>query len=291
MYFLGVIAYMYYDKDHQRNMLPFFTPSILHAQPNTIYLSIIVGIEIVFAILLKQQYLKSINVEEAFRKQRDATKELALTISAKNKDLLIQQEQEIRIATLGERNRIAREIHDNVGHLLSSSLIQLGALQIIAKQQQVSEGLGNLRDTISIAMDSVRSSVHDLHAESLDLELMIKKLIERFTFCEVYFEYDMMHTFKQTVIYHILAIVKECMNNTMKHSNATKLQIVIREQPAFFQIICNDNGVNSKIKDSGIGLQNIQERIDSLHGYVNVTDGEGFKVFVTLPKEDAICEW
>ena len=45
-----------------------------------------------------------------------------MILSEKNKNLLIQQEQEVRIATLNERNRIAREIHDNVGHLLSSAL-------------------------------------------------------------------------------------------------------------------------------------------------------------------------
>ena len=60
-----------------------------------------------------------------------------MILSEKNKNLLIQQEQEVRIATLNERNRIAREIHDNVGHLLSSALLQIGAIQAIFTQEEL----------------------------------------------------------------------------------------------------------------------------------------------------------
>ena len=53
----------------------------------------------------------------------------------KNKELLEKQDYEIQVATLNERNRIAREIHDSVGHLLSRSILQLGALKAVHRQE------------------------------------------------------------------------------------------------------------------------------------------------------------
>ena len=88
-------------------------------------------------------------IKLSFMRQRDATKELADILSNKNRHLLVQQEQEIRIAILDERNRIAREIHDHVGHLLSSALLQIGAIQAIQKEDKLKEPLQNLRDTLS----------------------------------------------------------------------------------------------------------------------------------------------
>lgn len=291
LYYLPVVVYMGIQEDVlSMKYLVFFIPFLFHLIDMDIIQLLCSIIAVILAYGLKIQYLKSERLKVAYRKQRDATQELALVLSAKNRNLMIQQEQEIRIATLDERNRIAREIHDNVGHLLSSSLLQIGALQVMTKEETTKESLTSLRETISTAMDSVRKSVHDLHEEALDLKMMIQKLIAGFTFCDVMFEYDVIHPFKQEVIYHIAAVVKECLNNTMKHSNATKLSMIIREQPAFYQIIVNDNGTKKSVSEDGIGLHNIRERVESLHGYVNITTEDGFRVFITLPKEEQICE-
>lgn len=56
-------------------------------------------------------------------------------LQEKNKNLMEKQDYEIYLATLRERNRIAREIHDNVGHMLSRSILQMGALITIHKEE------------------------------------------------------------------------------------------------------------------------------------------------------------
>lgn len=289
--YLPVVIYMVLQSNefHMREFV-FLVPVLFHLWDDTIYIPLLTMAASLLAMGLKIQYLKSENLKKAYQKQRDATQELALVLSVKNHDLMVQQEQEIRIATLDERNRIAREIHDNVGHLLSSSLLQIGALQFIEKDENCKESLSSLRETISSAMDSVRKSVHDLHAEAVDMKTMIDKLIANFTFCDVNFEYDIIHPFHQKVVYHIAAIIKECLNNTMKHSNATNVNILLREQPAFYQIILRDNGTEGVIRENGIGLRNIYERIENLQGYVNITVDDGFQIFITLPKEAHICE-
>lgn len=246
-------------------------------------------ITLTFGIVLKHQYQQTQQLQRDYKKQRDATRESVLQLDIQNRNLRIHQEQEIRIATLDERNRIAREIHDNVGHLLSSALLQIGALQAMQEDSWLSEPLENLRATISTGMDHVRKSVHDLHETSLDLETALQKLIREFTFCETSLLYDIIHPLRQVMIYQLLTICKECMNNTMKHSNATHFNIQICEQPAFYQFIFYDNGTNQRIRDEGIGLYTIRERVNDMKGYVNITNDHGFKVFITLMKEELTC--
>ena len=98
--------------------------------------------------------------------------------------LLEKQDYEIQVATLNERNRIAREIHDSVGHLLSRSILQLGALKAVHRQEpELNAQLDTLKSTLSQAMDSIRESVHDLHEESIDLRSQLETLCRGFTFC------------------------------------------------------------------------------------------------------------
>lgn len=280
-------------KQQEFQILPLllnFLPLLFHLSFNAIGNELLWLLAMGLAVYMNHQTCAQAQLEKDFKKQRDASRELAMVLSEKNKNLLIQQEQEIRIATLNERNRIAREIHDNVGHLLSSALLQIGALQALFPQEELQEPLSNLRATISTGMDSVRSSVHDLHDEALDLHATLLTLLKKFTFCKSELIYDVNHSISEDMVYHILAIVKECMNNTMKHSNANLFQITIREQPTFYQVICQDNGTIIKLQENGIGLKNIRERVEGMHGFLNIQTECGFCVFITLPKEDKTYE-
>lgn len=288
LYYLPLLLYCV-SRHFSYPLVLYLLPILFHLRMETLFLCSTVAIFSIFAILLRQQWEENEEIKLSFIRQRDATKELADMLSNKNRNLLVQQEQEIRIAILDERNRIAREIHDHVGHLLSSSLLQIGAIQAIQKEEKLKEPLQNLRNTLSQGMDNVRSSVHDLHDDALDLQLTLNRLLKDYSFCEAALEYDVLHPLPQQTIYHILAIVKESMNNTMKHSNATRYRITVREQPAFYQLILRDNGTkHSSVpwQNKGIGLSNMRERVEDMHGYLNITRAPGFQIYITLPKED-----
>ena len=89
---------------------------------------------------------------------RDNSKELTTQLVEKNKAMQRNQDYEIYLATLKERNRIAREIHDNVGHMLTRSILQLGALSVINKDETVGEAINDLSGTLNTAMTRIRSS-------------------------------------------------------------------------------------------------------------------------------------
>lgn len=234
-----------------------------------------------------------------FRQSRDDSEEHALLLSEKNKALLEKQDYEIYAATLRERNRIAREIHDNVGHVLSRSILMTAACKTINKNEALDPLLGNLEESLNGAMNSIRSSVHDLHDDAVNLEDAIKGLVKDFTFCPVTLTYDMSRQVPREVKYSLISITKEGLSNVMRHSNADSVNILLREHPALYQLCIEDNGtLGSKISDiqtdadsnkmetvsGGMGLSNIRDRVKALGGTVQITQEKGFRIFVTIPK-------
>ena len=110
------------------------------------------------------------NLEQNLMKLRDDSTEKNLLLAEKNRMLVEKQNSEIYAATLKERNRIAREIHDNVGHLLSRSILLTGAAKTVNKEPALDSVLENLDQSLNQAMTSIRTSIHDLHDDSINLK-------------------------------------------------------------------------------------------------------------------------
>lgn len=249
------------------------------------------------AWVFKYKTIYSNRLMAEYNELRDTSKELSLLQEQKNQSILENQDYEINVATLNERNRISKDIHDNIGHLLSRSLLQIGALLTITKDETTQEGLSTLKESISNGMDSIRHSIHNMHDESIDLYTNIDKLVKDFEFCHISFEYDMQSNPDIKLKYSMIAIIKESLANIIKHSNATKVSICLREHPAMYQLIILDNGtmdeqkqlkisklIENQLYYDGIGLQNITDRVKSFKGNINITLDKGFKIFITIPK-------
>jgi len=225
------------------------------------------------------------HLEKTIKALRDNSVEQEMQLRQKNEQLIISQNENIYVATLTERNRIAREIHDNVGHMLSRSILQVGALLAICKDDALKPHLESLKDTLNEAMNNIRNSVHDLHDESVDLKSSLQNLVDNFTFCTISFECDTSRHVPKDVKYCLIAIVKEALNNVIKHSNATEVTVTMREHPGFYQLLVEDNGTTFQEKDSdGIGLTNMKERASALQGNLRITTDNGFRIFLSIPK-------
>lgn len=251
------------------------------------------------AVLLEKRTEQYEILEVWFKESQDDSRERNFLLSEKNKALLAKQDYELYAATLRERNRIAREIHDNVGHVLSRSILLVGAMKTINQETAMSVMLDNLDDSLNSAMDSIRSSVHDLHDEAINLREAVNGLIDDFKFCPVELHYDMGTDLPKEVKYCFIGIVKEALANVMKHSNASHVDVFMREHPALYQLCIEDNGTafsSFAVAESpegsginpdgpGIGLVNMQDRVRTLNGTFQVTKQHGFKIFITIPKE------
>lgn len=240
-----------------------------------------------FGFLLAYQAQTHETLVKEYQKSRDDSTELNLLLRDHNKNLLEKQNYEIYTATLKERNRIAREIHDNVGHMLSRSILMIGAIKTVMKDEHLKTPLLQLDRTLNEAMDSVRKSVHDLHNDSVDLKEAIESLISSFDFCKVSFTYDMSLNVPGEIKYSFISITKEALSNIIKHSDASFADITLREHPGLYQLIIKDDGTKkSSGHDTGIGLVNMRDRVDALHGTIQFQSDEGFRIFITVPKNN-----
>ena len=198
------------------------------------------------AVLLYGRTRRLNELEQEYKRARDDSRELTLMLEKKNQDLLEKQDTEVYLATLKERNRIAREIHDNVGHMLSRSILMVGALKTVNQAENLKVPMEQLDQTLNEAMTNVRQSVHDLHDESVNLKEVMESLAEEFRFCPVQLTYDMGYDIPKEIKYSFIAITKEALNNVMRHSNANEVKILAREHPGLYQLIIEDNGTSDE---------------------------------------------
>lgn len=251
------------------------------------------------AAILGQRTGRIEQLEHEMIRLRDTSTELNLVLREKNKNLMEKQDYEIYLATLRERNRIAREIHDNVGHMLSRSILQVGALATVHKEEPLHGQLTSVNETLNQAMNSIRESVHDLHDDSIDLRQAITEATrEMRQQYQLTVDYDMSPDVPKAVKYCFITTVKEAMSNIAKHSNASSITLIMREHPGFYQLTVEDNGTKGKAGtgthwgedtvqmdgSEGIGLSNMRERVEALSGTFRIHTEKGFVIFISIPK-------
>ena len=255
---------------------------------------IITGIACIVALILNYRINGLEKSVYTLQTLRDDITEKNLQLAEQNKKIFHAQDNEVHLATLKERNRIAREIHDNVGHMLTRSILQTGALQVINRDENLKEPLAALKTTLDGAMTSIRASVHDLHDESFDLKRALTELSEaaqpQFT---VNLQYDASEYIPGEIKLCVAGIVKEGVSNAVKHSGGDRIDIIFREHPAFYQLLLTDNGTGSEKADGsdanrrGIGLKNMEDRAASVGGAITFTpSAQGFRIFMTIPKKE-----
>ncbi|MBO5071184.1 MAG: sensor histidine kinase [Roseburia sp.] len=238
-------------------------------------------------VILAERTGKAEQLTEEMIRVRDSSTELNLALREKNKSLMEKQDYEIYLATLKERNRIAREIHDNVGHMLSRSILQVGALCTVYKEEPLHGQMDSINETLNLAMNSIRESVHDLHDDSIDLKQAILEatgaMAEKY---RIHVDYDMSAGVPRNVKYCFITTVKEAMSNVVKHSDADRVEIILREHPGFYQLSIEDNGtIQPASEGDGIGLSNMKERVEALQGTIRVGFEEGFRIFISIRKK------
>lgn len=262
----------------------------------------------VAAYCLCRRTLRIETLELDLMRLRDDSMERNLLLAEKNRMLAEKQNSEIYAATLKERNRIAREIHDNVGHLLSRSILLTGAAKTVNASPGLSPMLENLDETLNQAMTGIRTSVHDLHDDSVNLREAVNGLIRDFTFCPVTLEYDVGQELPREVKYCMISILKEALSNIIRHSHASYVHVILREHPAIYQMCVENDGVGetyepevsrnarttisktyasnvAEFESSGIGLSNMRDRVDALKGTMQISTENGFRIFIIIPKK------
>ncbi len=217
------------------------------------------------------------------QRKQDQLQSEQLKAQENRQHLLLQQQNELEISVLNERNRIARDIHDNVGHLLTRSLLQVGALSTLNPSTDYTP----LQETLNQAMSSVRASVHELYRKSLDLNQDIQQLFHQFPTLQVTYTYAIYSPLSILYQTTLLAIITESLTNTMKHAHADKVTLILDESLHRIHCTIQDNGQSTETIDfqKGIGLVGIEKRVHDLNGVISMSSENGFRTYLSLPKE------
>lgn len=204
----------------------------------------------------------------------------------------------LRVETLAmeqERNRIARDIHDSLGHSLSALNLQLeGALKLWQiNPGQAQTFLREAKQMGSLALQEVRQSVSAMRADPLQgqgLEAAIALLVQDFQRstgilpdCHFYLPRPLSREFNITVY----RIVQEALTNISKHAQATQVNINIQMLDSGLQLVIQDNGQGFEWQQNqtGFGLQGMRERVLALGGQLAIasTAGQGCQITVDFP--------
>ena len=224
---------------------------------------------------------------EQFRDLRDSTHEASLALEARNRDLQEASDLSAQVATLAERGRIAREIHDNVGHLLTRAIMQVEALKVVhAGDPAIVGEYESVSETLNEAMRTVRASVHDLRDEATDPRSLMQAALDGCGVDQATLAYEA-DELPADVARCFVAIVREAATNTVRHSDATRIDVEVREYSGLYQLVVQDNG-SKKPKDApvgaGMGLQAMDDRVRALGGTLRTGWQGGFRVFASVPK-------
>ncbi len=290
MFFSPLILYKFFNQSYMYVTLLYAVVYYYHFDSSYIIQFVAIFFLLLLAFILKYRTDLYLDKAERFDRIRTNLTDYNTTLNLRNRELMEKQDYEITNATLNERNRIAREIHDSVGHILSSSILQIAALTAITKDETVKECLQNINNTLTDGMNSIRASIHNIHEDSVDLNIKLKELVNGFQFCDISYKYEIDRDFSIKAKYTIIFIVKEALTNIIKHSNATHAEISITQTPAFYKIDIHDNGTNisssnSKTGKQGMGTISIYDRIAALNGTINITKNDGYRIYITFPVE------
>lgn len=250
---------------------------------NKIYLPEMIICLIISSILYYKDFIYS-EVDTRYDNYFNESRKLQDELTGLNKELQESQNQGISIALLEERNRIARDIHDGVGHTISRGLLQLGALIVSTKDETEKEKLEELNVTLKSSMDQLRKSVHNIVEDKIDLKVSLDEIVSKFSFCKLDYHYSLLHEFDTKDIYSIIFIVKEALNNITKHSNASKVSLSIRESKDYVFLLIVDNGAVSDDIKYGMGIYSISNRVKDMNGNLDISTNKGFRIFITIPK-------
>ena len=200
-----------------------------------------------------------------------------------------------------ERQRISRDLHDSSLQNLTHSIhkLELASLYIDKDPIQAKLEIAEISKDIKGVIEEIRNTIFDLRPmqfDDLGLKESVEQLIEKIRKdnsinikCDID---DNISSNDKNILLTIFRIIQECINNAIKHSNGSLIELKIKNKDDYFDIVISDNGegfdVNEIFTEKAkrhFGLMILEERVNILNGTINIESEieKGTKVHVQLP--------
>lgn len=240
---------------------------------------------VVFMISLLFYILSAITerhrIEEELRMASQANREL-------NSYLALSE----KIAEDRERKRIAREIHDTLGHALTGISAGIDAVKVLVDidTNRAKEQLNNVSVVVRDGIRDVRGSLNKMRPGALENNTLKEALIkiireyEAISNLEIHLRYEWdnidLDIAKEDIVFRV---IQESITNSVRHGHAKTIWIELLEEESYVMTI-RDDGVGFDELHYGYGLKQMQERLMIIGGSVRFENRDGFYTHIEIPK-------
>ncbi|MDM9380286.1 sensor histidine kinase [Chlorogloeopsis sp. ULAP01] len=243
--------------------------------------AVMFGLSLIFVLLLMNTVLSERKSREELAIANDKLRQYALRIESQ--------------ATLEERNRIAREIHDSLGHSLTALNLQLEtALKLWQSQPEKAQTfLTRAKELASKSLQDVRQSVsairsHPLQEQSLEQAIAgLAENMQRAIGVSPNCKIDLVFPISSEITTPIYRIIQESFTNICKHSQATEVTLELTTTNTNLHLIIKNNGKGFDLgqNTTGFGLKSMRDRTLALGGKFNInsTPENGCQIIVDIP--------
>jgi len=212
--------------------------------------------------------------------------------------IILHNEQKIKAVLEGqeeERRRIARELHDGVGQKLAGLKLNCSGIISDDKTDPTSSALKNLSNLIDDTAEEVRGISHQMLPKELEqfglipaIEGLIESSFKSSVIHSSFEHFGVNNRLSYSIELAIYRILQELVSNILKHANATEVKTELLKRRNSVLLIIEDNGIgfdHSQKKDHGIGLMNIESRVEAVNGNLSYESepGKGTVVIVSIP--------
>lgn len=255
---------------------------------------IAVGLEQLGMGVIDGFFFFAIGISVAKVLEAEKKTQILLDENRRQNQLLEEYAKQIeKVTLLEERNRLARELHDTVGHTFTSVIMGLDAVSFLidASPQQAKEQVGRLRDVMNRSLNETRSYIHQISPNEgrEKFSSQLKKITDEFA----------SHT-KTEVIFKSLGTpanisfqgstaltrcLQEALTNAVRHGLAKEITVILQQEPSDVVLIVRDDGTGREVEKFGFGLTGMKERLEALQGGLTIKSkvNEGTVVTCSLP--------
>ncbi|MBI4780185.1 MAG: sensor histidine kinase [Oscillatoriophycideae cyanobacterium NC_groundwater_1537_Pr4_S-0.65um_50_18] len=262
----------------------------VHNRPLLFNFVLLLGLVLVLILLLVNALITERQSREKLTVAHDQLRQYALRVE--------------NLAMAQERARIAREIHDSVGHALTGLNLQMeGALKLWDSDPEQSHlFLREAKQLGSTALQEVRRSVSAMRSDPLQGQVLSKAIatltedFQRTTGIQPQCQIQLSRSLPPEMSTALYRIIQEALTNIRKHAKATEVEIQLRVtsdlQPAMLYLMIQDNGSGFQLaaNRTGFGLQGMHERTIALGGHLQIDTqpSKGCRITVQIPLLAAI---
>ena len=255
----------------------------------TTYLSWIRNYSIVFLGLSILHYMIIQNQELMLAKKQLIEKNLDLSYAYEQLKRAYDDLEDFTI--MKERNNMSREMHDTVGHTLTTSLVELELCKMLGKDnEELMNKLEHISSQVRKGLGDLRMTVRRLK-EDLDWEQEIYAIGERlneYTDIKVKYIVGELTGISTQILRCVYRIIQEGITNGIKHGKATAFMIEVKREERHLWIEILDNGLGAIAFKQGFGLNAMSERVEALGGTLHFESykDEGFTIQAQIPLEE-----